>query len=120
MPLRILIVDDHPEFRRHARRMLESDGHFVIGEAQDSASAIERTRVLRPDVVLLDVNLPDESGLRIVDRLCPPGSRVPAIVLTSTRAVRDLAPLLRRSRARGFIQKDELSGSRIEALADST
>jgi two-component system response regulator EvgA len=117
VPLRILIVDDHPEFRRHARRMLESDGHVVIGEAQDSASAIERTAALRPDVVLLDVNLPDESGLRIVDRLCPPGSRVPAIVLTSTRAVRDLEPLLRRSRARGFIPKDELSGSRIEALA---
>jgi DNA-binding NarL/FixJ family response regulator len=115
VPLRILIVDDHPEFRRHARRMLESDGHVVIGEAQDSASAIERTRVLCPDVVL-DVNLPDESGLRIVDRLCPPGSRFPAIVLTSTRAARDLAPLLRRSPARGFIPKDELSGSRIEAL----
>ena len=117
MPLRILIVDDHPEFRQHARRMLESGGHVVVGEAQDSASAIERTRVLRPDVVLLDVNLPDESGLRIVDRLCPPGSHVPAIVLTSTRGARDLAPLLRRSRARGFIPKDELSGSRIEALA---
>jgi two-component system response regulator EvgA len=119
MPLRILIVDDHPEFRRHARRLLESDGLVVIGEAQDSASAIARTRVLRPDVVLLDVNLPDESGLRIVDRLCPPGSRAPAIVLTSTRAVLDLEPLLRRSRARGFIPKDELSGSRIEALAGS-
>lgn len=117
MPLRILIVDDHPDFRRYARRMLESDGHIVIGEAPDAASAIERTRVLRPDVVLLDVNLPDESGLQIVDRLSPPGSQVPAIVLTSTRAARDLAPFLRRSRARGFIPKDELSGSRIEALA---
>lgn len=63
------------------------------------------------------MNLTDESGLRIVDRLCPPGSRVPAIVLTSTRAVRDLAPLLRRSRVRGFIPKDELSGAQIEALA---
>jgi DNA-binding NarL/FixJ family response regulator len=117
MPLRILIVDDHPEFRRHARRMLESDGHVVIGEAQDSASAIERTRVLRPDVVLLDVNLPDRSGLQIVDCLCPPGSRVPAIVLTSTHAARDLAPFLQRSHARGFIPKDELSGTRIEGLA---
>jgi DNA-binding NarL/FixJ family response regulator len=117
VPLRILIVDDHSEFRRYARSMLEADGHHVVGEAQDSASAIERTRVLRPDVVLLDVNLPDESGLQIVDRLCPPGSRAPAIVLTSTRAARDLAPLLQRSRARGFIPKDELSGSRIEALA---
>ena len=65
------------------------------------------------------MNLTDESGLRIVDRLCPPGSRVPAIVLTSTRAVRDLAPLLRRSRVRGFIPKDELSGAQIEALAVS-
>ncbi|MFL5823089.1 MAG: response regulator transcription factor [Solirubrobacteraceae bacterium] len=117
MPLRILIVDDHAEFRRHARRMLESDGHDVIGEAPDSASAVERARALRPDVVLLDVNLPDGSGLQIVDRLCPPGSSGPAIVLTSTRAERDLEPLLRRSHARGFIPKQELSGSRIQELA---
>src|SRR4051794_24126195 len=106
MPLRVLIVDDHPEFRRHARRMLESDGLDVVGEAQDSASAIERARALQPDVVLLDVNLPDESGLSVVDRLCPPGSATPAVVLTSTRAARDLEPLLLRSHARGFIPKD--------------
>lgn len=116
-PVRILIVDDHSEFRRHARRLLESDGLAVVGEAHDSASAIERSRLLCPDVVLLDVNLPDESGLQIVDRLCPPGSRVPAVVLTSTQAARDLAPFLECTRARGFIHKDELSGSRIEALA---
>jgi DNA-binding NarL/FixJ family response regulator len=115
--LRILIVDDHAEFRRHARRMLESDGLDVIGEAEDSASALERARALRPDVVLLDVNLPDGSGLQIVDRLCPPGSATPAIVLTSTRAARDLEPLLARSRARGFVPKHELSGSRIADLA---
>jgi DNA-binding NarL/FixJ family response regulator len=117
MPLRILIVDDHSEFRHHARLMLESDGLDVVGEAQDAASALERAAALRPDVVLLDVNLPDESGLAVVDRLCPPGSDTPAIVLTSTRAARDLEPLLRRSHARGFIPKDELSGSRILELA---
>jgi DNA-binding NarL/FixJ family response regulator len=114
--LRIMIVDDHAEFRLHVRRMLESDGHDVIGEARDCVSAVDRARVLSPDVVLLDVNLPDGSGLHIVDLLCPPGAPWPAIVLTSTRAARDLEPLLRRSHARGFIPKQELSGSRLEEL----
>jgi DNA-binding NarL/FixJ family response regulator len=117
MALRILIVDDHAEFRRHARRMLERDGQQIVGEAGDAASALESARVLSPDVVLLDLGLPDESGLNIVDRLCPPGSAGPAIVLTSTHAARDFGPLLQRSNARGFIAKHELSGSRIEALA---
>lgn len=117
MALRILIVDDHPEFRRHARRMLEREGQEVVGEAGNAASAIESARKLRPDVVLLDVNLPDESGLHIVARLCPAGESRPAIVLTSTHAAHDFGPLLGRSGARGFIPKYELSGSRIEALA---
>jgi DNA-binding NarL/FixJ family response regulator len=115
--LRVLIVDDHPEFRWHARRLLELEGLEVVGEAVDAASALESARVLRPDVVLLDIGLPDASGLEIVDRLCPPGSPGPAVVLISTRAARDLGPLLRRSNARGFIAKHELSGSRIDALA---
>ena len=117
MALRILIVDDQPEFRRHARRLLELDGQDIVGEAGDAASAIASAIALRPDVVLLDLNLQGESGLAIVDRLCEPGSPRPAIVLTSTHAARDLEPLLERSRARGFIPKHELSGSRIEALA---
>jgi DNA-binding NarL/FixJ family response regulator len=117
MALRILLVDDHHEFRRHARRLLELEGLEIVGEAADAASALESARLLRPDVVLLDVGLPDMSGLQIVDRLCPPGSPGPAIVLISTHTARDLGPLLRRSNARGFIAKHELSGSRIEALA---
>ena len=115
--LRILIVDDHAEFRRHARRLLESEGHEVIGEAGDGAEAIRSVGRLRPDVVLLDVNLPDASGLQIAEQLQTTGADGPAVVLISTRAERDLEPLLRRSRARGFIPKDELSGSRIAELA---
>lgn len=117
MGLRILIVDDHSEFRRHVRRLLESEGHEVVGEAGDGAGAIRSVDRLRPDVVLLDVNLPDASGLQIAEQLQTPGAGRPAVVLTSTRSARDLEPLLRRSRARGFIPKDELSGSRIAELA---
>jgi len=117
MALRILLVDDNSEFRRHARRLLELDGLEIVGEATDAASALKSARRLRPDVVLLDVGLPDTSGLQIVDQLCPPGSPGPAIVLISTHTAHDLGPLLQRSNARGFIAKHELAGSRIEALA---
>ena len=112
----LLLVDDDHDLGLLVTALGKQAGH-VVACCADAPAAWEALRRTLPDLLLLDVNLPDESGLRIVDRLCPPGSHVPAIVLTSTRDVRDLAPLLRRTRARGFIPKDELSGSRIEALA---
>jgi len=60
----VLIVDDHPGFRTSARRMLEADGYRVVGEAQDGRSGIAAARTLRPDIVLLDVHLPDSTGSR--------------------------------------------------------
>ena len=68
MPKTVLIVDDHPSFRRTARALLESEGFEVVGEAEDGASAIEAARKLRPDVVLLDVQLPDMDGFAVADR----------------------------------------------------
>ena len=64
MPVRVLIVDDHPTFRRFARRLLQDEGFVVVGEAGDGASALDAVRELRPEVVLLDVMLPDVSGPR--------------------------------------------------------
>src|SRR5947209_14838841 len=79
----ILIVDDHPSFRASARRMLEADGYEVVGEAVDGASAIDAVRELAPDVVLLDVRLPDTDGFQVAARLAANGA-TPAIVLTSS------------------------------------
>ena len=112
MAARILIVDDHPSFRASARALLEADGYEVVGEAADGASAVETARMLQPDVVLLDVQLPDSDGFEVAQRL----RGGPAIVLTSSREASDYGPLPLRSGARGFLPKAELTGDGIAAL----
>ena len=111
----ILIVDDHPSFRASARMLLEAEGFDVIGEAEDGTSALRAVEELRPDVVLIDVQLPDIDGLEVAARLSENGSG-PAIVLTSSRDLADLGLVRERSPVRGFIPKAELSGAALEAL----
>jgi DNA-binding NarL/FixJ family response regulator len=111
----VLIVDDHPSFRRSARALLEEEGYEVVGEAEDGASAIETTARLEPDVVLLDVQLPDMDGFRVASLLTADGSDV-SVVLVSSRDGSDFGPLVDASGACGFIPKAELSGSAIAKL----
>jgi DNA-binding NarL/FixJ family response regulator len=111
----VLIVDDHPSFRASARMLLEAEGFDVIGEAQDGQSALSAVEELHPDVVLLDVQLPDIDGIEVAARLTANGS-APAIVLTSSRDLADLGPVRDRCDVRGFIPKAELSGAALEAL----
>ena len=94
----ILIVDDHPSFRRCARVLLEEDGFAVVGEAEDGADALAAIDQLHPDVVLLDVQLPDMDGFAVLERL---GPATPQVVLVSSREASDyngLDPLERRAR----------------------
>jgi len=111
----VLIVDDHPSFRATARMLLEIEGYQVIGEAPDGMTALARVRELDPDVVLLDVNLPDIDGFEVAGRLRN-GSGRPTIVLCSSRDPSDFGPLVARSGARGFISKADLSGASLAAL----
>jgi DNA-binding NarL/FixJ family response regulator len=92
--------------------LLESEGFEVIGEAEDGMGALRAVRELNPDVVLLDVQLPDIDGPEVAARLRANGSG-PAIVLTSSRDRDDLATV---AGVRGFIPKSELSGAALEAL----
>jgi DNA-binding NarL/FixJ family response regulator len=114
MSRRILIVDDHPGFRASARRMLEAGGFEVVGEADDGAAAVEAARDLAPDMVLLDVQLPDVSGIDLAGRLSADGGA--AVILTSSRPADQLGPDPTDSGALGFIPKDELTVSAIEEL----
>jgi DNA-binding NarL/FixJ family response regulator len=107
----VLIVDDHAGFRRRAKRALEAEGYRVIGEAPSGAAGIEAAARLAPEVVLLDVHLPDASGFDIVSRL---GSR--AVVLISTRDGQEYAELIGSSGARGFVPKDQLCRATLEPL----
>ena len=98
----VLIVDDHPGFRAQARRMLESEGYRVVGEAGDAAS---------------DVYLPDGNGFEVAARLAGLDAP-PAVVLTSSHDGAEFAHCLSESGARGFVPKTELSGEAIEVLLE--
>jgi len=111
----VLIVDDNPRFRSRARRCLENAGYDVVAEAADGAQALEAARRHRPAAVLLDIRLPDRSGLEVAERLGGE-SRPPAIVLTSTYDAADFGDRVARSGARGFLPKAELSYARFAAL----
>jgi len=113
----IVIVDDDPRFRGIARRLLESEGLEVIGEAADGREALAVARRLEPDMVLLDVQLPDMNGIEVAAQLAEGGDR-PAVVLTSTRDESDFGPELEQSGARGFVPKGELSAERITSLCE--
>jgi two-component system, NarL family, nitrate/nitrite response regulator NarL len=112
----VLIVDDHSGFRSFARALLEAEGFDVVGEAADGASALALASALAPELVLLDVALPDMDGFAVCEALQEdaPG---PAVILTSSRDLSSYRWRLKRSRARGFIPKSELSGPALAALA---
>jgi len=111
----VLIVDDHPSFRTSARAVLEAEGFDVVGEAADGASGLDAARRLEPQLVLLDVHLPDIDGFEVAARLTNGGGG-PAVVLVSSRDGSDFGPLVSRSGAKGFIPKAELSGAALRAL----
>ena len=111
----VLIVDDHPSFRGSARALLEAEGYEVVGEAENGLDGLDAARSLRPDVVLLDVQLPDIDGFEVASRLTQDAG-APAVVLISSRDGSDFGHLVRDSGARGFIPKAELSGDAIAAL----
>jgi DNA-binding NarL/FixJ family response regulator len=80
----LLIVDDHPEFRRAARELLTSSSFVVVGEAASAADALMQTAALRPELVLLDIRLPDADGFVVADALAALDAR-PGVVLTSSQ-----------------------------------
>jgi DNA-binding NarL/FixJ family response regulator len=111
----VLIVDDHRAFRASARKLLELDGFEVVGEAEDGASGAALARELEPEVVLLDVALPDTSGFEVADQLRESSS---TIVLVSSRDPADFGPKVAASGAAGFIPKERLTTDAIRALLD--
>lgn len=112
----VLVVDDHPGFRRLARRLLERGG-FSVAESATGAEAVRDAERLRPDVVLLDVQLPDRDGFSVAHSLGAMRHACP-VVLTSTREASDYGDRISSSEAIAFVPKAELSASGLRDLLE--
>ena len=112
----LLIVDDHPSFLAVARFLLETEGFDVVGVARDGESALRETIRTSPQIVLLDVSLPDMDGFEVAARLRAAGVSS-TIVFTSSRDDSDFGSLVTESGGSGFIAKAELSGDALRAFS---
>ena len=118
MACRVLLVDDNSDFRKVARQLLERHGFLVVAEAETGVAGIERAQEHRPDLVLLDVQLPDLDGFEVAERLSRLDIPVD-VILTSSLDDSDFGALVVRSSALGFVPKGELSASAVKALLAS-
>lgn len=112
---KILIVDDHSGFRTQARRLLESEGYLVIGEAADCDSGLAAARTLHPQLALVDVFLPDGDGFDLASRIAVLDD-APAVILISSHDGAEFEHCVAESEVRGFVSKAELSRNAIEEL----
>ena len=121
MRLRCLLVDDSAAFLEAASVLLEREGLTVVGVASSIAEALRQARALRPDVILVDIGLGDESGFDLARLLAQDGLADDAdVILISARAEMDYTELLAESPAAGFLPKSELSGQGISRILGST
>src|ERR1700722_8016101 len=115
MSVRVLIVDDHPEFRAVARELLEEAGYVVSAEVAGAREAIASVSAHAPDVVLLDVVLPDGNGFDVAAQLSRDPSG-PVVVLVSSREAEDYGQRVSGCGARGFVSKSRLSAATIASV----
>ena len=116
MALRCLIVDDNAGFLDAAAALLEREGVTVVGVASASADALAQAQELRPDVVLVDIMLGQESGFDVAQRLADTESAPIAVILISTHAEADFADLIEEAPVAGFMPKSELSADAIRRM----
>ena len=108
----VVIVDDHAEFRASASALLESEGFDVIGEAADGEAAISECERLRPEIVLLDIQLPGLDGFDVAERLAG-AADAPAVILISSRDAAAYGSRVKEAPVRGFLAKRSLSGAAL-------
>jgi DNA-binding NarL/FixJ family response regulator len=112
---RVLIVDDHAAFRESASALLETEGFDVVGEAADGESAVAEVARLRPDIVLLDIQLPGLDGFDVAERLAE-AADAPAVILISSRDAAAYGSRVEEAPVRGFLAKRSLSGAALASF----
>jgi CheY-like chemotaxis protein len=112
-----VIVDDDQSFIKVAQAVLEQDGVTVAGAASSCAEAVQRAKALRPDVVLIDIRLGEESGFDVARQLAGNGQAA-TLIMISTHAREDYADLIAESPAAGFLPKAELSAAAIRRILE--
>lgn len=117
VPLTCLIVDDNASFLDAAAGLLKGEGMTIAGVAFAATEALQKTKELQPDVVLVDIMLGSESGIALAYRLAEANPGGPAIILISTHAEADFADLIQEAPVAGFVPKAELSANAIRRLA---
>jgi len=127
MPIRCLLVDDNEAFLEAASVLLEREGLTIVGVASSIAEALRQARALRPDVILVDIGLGQESGFDLAQLLARDGQGGQGgqgvgadVILISARAETDYADMLAESPAAGFLAKSELSARGISRILGST
>ena len=116
---RVVIVDDDPSFLATVRALLEEEGFAVVGQASNGLDGVAAAAELQPDILLVDVNLPDIDGFEVVARVME-GGRAPPVVLTSIHSAADFGNLVERSGARAFISKADISGDALSQFLAAT
>lgn len=114
VPRTVLIVDDHAPFRALARELLQGDGYDVVGEAADGRAGLVAAKSLQPDVVLLDVRLPDMDGFQVAGHLAD--CCTAAVVVTSSSDDPLYPERATTSGARGFVAKHDVCGAALDRL----
>ena len=113
----VVIVDDNEAFRERTRTLLDAEGYLVIGDAGDGAGGLRLLRELKPDLALLDVQLPDTDGFTLAERARAPDGNT-SIIIISTREAQDYAGSVARCGALGFVSKSELCGGALRKILD--
>jgi two-component system nitrate/nitrite response regulator NarL len=118
MTMRVLLVDDSPEFIATARRLLEREGLEVVATATTGAEALQKALEISPDVSLVDIDLGGESGFDVVRRLHEDTNGSSRSILISSHSPEDFADLVAESSATGFVSKSRLSAAAIREVLD--
>ncbi|MDH5547517.1 MAG: response regulator transcription factor [Gammaproteobacteria bacterium] len=113
--IRVLLIDDHSLFRAGLEGLLATRGIDVIGSFGDADSGLDMAKALSPDIVLLDIRMPNTSGLKVLTQLRKLNLKMPIVMLTTSREDTDIAEALQCG-ANGYLLKDMEPDELIDAL----